>query len=69
MADEEGVIVADVKLDPARKTGRKPKCYGRWAVKERIPIMAPQVIEALGKTWYALSLERKKRARRISRGI
>jgi len=43
-------------------------CYGRWVVKERIPIPAPQVIEALGKTWYALSRERKKRARQISAG-
>lgn len=68
MGSEEGVIVEDVTLDPSRKTGRMPQCYGRWAVKERIPIPAPQVIEALGKTWYALSAERKKRARKISAG-
>ena len=68
MGDEEGLIVEDVTLDPSRKTGRMPPCYGRWAVKNRIPIPAPQVIEALGKTWYALSRERKKRARQISAG-
>jgi predicted amidohydrolase len=68
MGSEEGVIVEGVTLDPSRKTGRMPQCYGRWAVKERIPIPAPQVIEALGKTWYALSAQRKKRARKISAG-
>jgi N-carbamoylputrescine amidase len=66
MGNEEGLIVQDVTLDPSRKTGRTPQCYGRWAVKNRIPIPAPQVIEALGKTWYSLSGERKKRARQIS---
>ncbi len=66
MGSEEGVIVEDVVLDPSRKTGRMPPCYGRWAVKERIPVPAPQLIEALGKAWYALSRERKRRARRIS---
>jgi N-carbamoylputrescine amidase len=66
LGSEEGLIVEDVTLDPSRKTGRMPPCYGRWAVKNRIPIPAPQVIEALGKTWYALSGERKKRARQIS---
>jgi len=66
MGNEEGLIIEEVTLDPSRKTGRMPRCYGRWAVKNRIPIPAPQVIEALGKTWYALSGERKKQARRIS---
>jgi N-carbamoylputrescine amidase len=69
MGNEEGLIVEDVTLDPSRKTGRMPRCYGRWAVKNRIPIPAPQVIEALGKTWYALSRERKRCARRISSSV
>lgn len=68
MGSEEGVVIGDVTLDPSRKTGRMPRCYGRWAVKERIPIPAPRVIEALGRIWYALSRERKKRARQISAG-
>ena len=68
MGAEEGVITADVTLDPRRKTGRMPRCYGRWAVKDRIPIPAPQVIEALGKAWYALSAERRRKARRVSSG-
>ncbi len=68
MGNEEGLIVEDVTLDPSRKTGRMPPCYGRWAVKNRIPIPAPQLIEAVGKTWYALSGKRKKRAREISAG-
>ena len=29
MGDEEGVIVADVLLDPARKTTKKPRCFGK----------------------------------------
>ena len=68
MGNEEGLVVEDVILDPSRKTGRTPPCYGRWAVKQRIPIPAPQVIEAFGKTWYALSTDRKRRARQISAG-
>jgi N-carbamoylputrescine amidase len=63
---DEAVIVEDVTLDPSRKTNRLPECYGRWAVKERIPVMLPQAIEAMGTAWYSLSLERKRRARRIS---
>jgi N-carbamoylputrescine amidase len=66
MGDEEGIIVEEVSLDPSRKTGKLPQCYGRWAVKDRIPIMMPQAIEAFGKTWYTLSSERKRRARRFS---
>jgi len=62
----EAVIVEDVTLDPSRKTNRLPECYGRWAVKQRIPVMLPQAIEALGTAWYSLSSERKRRARRIS---
>jgi hypothetical protein len=46
-----------------------PQCYGRWAVKDRIPIMVPQLIEAVGKTWYTLSQERKKRALKLSSGM
>ena len=68
MGNEEGLIVEDVTLDPSRKTGRMPTCYGRWAVKNRIPIPVPQVIEAVGKTWYALSADRRKWARQISAG-
>jgi N-carbamoylputrescine amidase len=62
----EAVIVKDVTLDPSRKTNRLPECYGRWAVKQRIPVMFPQAIEALETAWYSLSSERKRRARRIS---
>lgn len=66
MGNEEGLIVEDVTMDPSRKTGQMPQCYGRWAVKNRVPIPVPQAIEAVGKTWYALSSERKRRAQAIS---
>jgi hypothetical protein len=32
MGDEEGVIVADFLLDTARKTKKRPRCFGKmWA--------------------------------------
>ncbi len=32
MGDEEGVIVAEVALDPERRKSKRPRCYGKiWA--------------------------------------
>ncbi len=66
LGGEERVIVADVLLDPSRKTNVQPSCRGRWS--KDIPRVANifRVIEFVGGIWYTLSRERKQRAREIS---
>ena len=68
LGGEEGVIVQDVTLDPARKTDARPVCSGRWAMKEPAAINLFRLVEASGSTWYRFSGERKRRAREISCG-
>jgi N-carbamoylputrescine amidase len=66
LGNEERVIVEEVTLDPTRKICKPPRCYGRWALAGPWFRNAVMVIEALGRLWYTLSSERKKRARLIS---
>ena len=66
LKDEERVIVADVTLEPGRKTGKAPQCHGRWAGKGRWARNGSRAVEALGRLYYTLSLERKRKALRIS---
>jgi len=68
LGDEEGVIVGEVTLDPARKTNARPVCYGRWSMKEPMAINLFRLVEATGSAWYRFSGERKRRAREISCG-
>ncbi len=63
---EEGFVIADVTLDPARKTGIIPPCRGRWAREVPWAIRQWQLVEIMGSAWYRLSGERKRRAREIS---
>jgi N-carbamoylputrescine amidase len=63
---EEDVIVEDVTLDPSRKTGQRPRCYGRWAWAGQRGRSVMPLIEAFGRVSYSLSSERKKRARQVS---
>ena len=66
LGNEERVIVEEVTLDPTRKISKPPRGYGRWALEGPWFRNAVMVIEALGRLWYTLSSERKKRARLIS---
>jgi len=66
LKDEERVIVADVALEPGRKTRQAPQSHGRWADKGRWLRNGSRVVEALGGLWYTLSLERRRKALRIS---
>jgi len=66
LGNEERVIVEEVTLDLARKIRKPPRCYGRWALAGPWFRNAVMVIEDLGRLWYTLSSERKKRARLIS---
>lgn len=64
---EEGVLVEEVTLDPARKTGMPPACRGRWARDVHWAMNQFRLVEACGKAYYALSGERKRRAKEVSR--
>jgi N-carbamoylputrescine amidase len=66
---EEGVIVEEVTLDPERKINKPPRRYGRWALKGPWFRGSVVVVEAVGRLWYKLSLERKRKARLISSRI
>lgn len=66
LGKEEGVIVEEVTLDPTRKTGVQPTCYGRWSMKMPWVMNQFRLIEAMGSAWYRYSGERKQRAREIS---
>ncbi len=68
--DEEGVLVADVMLDPAQrsKKKKKPRCFGKmWAFP--MPWFAyiwPET-QALGEQAYAENPRRRDRAREVSK--
>jgi len=66
LGDEEAVIVGDVALDPERKIPNPPRRYGRWALKGPWFRGSVVVLEAVGRLWYTLSLERKRKARLVS---
>ena len=63
---EEKVIIAAITLDPDRKTHKPPRYRGRWAWKGPWFRDSARVVEALGRLWYTLSAERKRRALKIS---
>jgi len=64
LAGEERVIVADVTLDPARKTTTRPPHFGRWAREtsfwRNIVCWFP---ETAGSVCYRLSTTRRQHAR------
>jgi len=69
LGQDEGVIVADVILDSSLKVADTPPCLGRYCKEMPLASRVYQVvIEALGKLWYALSIERREKAREISSG-
>jgi N-carbamoylputrescine amidase len=66
LGDEEGAIVADVMLDPARKRQPVPPRYGRYVYPGPPQRVVIRLIEAMGGFHYLLSSSRKSRARSIS---
>ena len=66
LGDEEKIIIADVTLDPSRKTNKVAPCSGRWAWRGPWFRDSARVIEAVGRSWYALSSERKRKALKVS---
>lgn len=68
LGDQEGVIIADVTLDPARKThGVPPRC-GRCITRGPPLRVVLRLIKCLGQLSYAQSSTRRSRARSVSRG-
>jgi N-carbamoylputrescine amidase len=65
---EQGVIVEDVTLDPARKKTHLPARRGRWALDVPWAASLFQLVEAAGGLWYRRSAKRRRRARAISAG-
>ena len=62
----EGIAVATVTLDPGRKTGTAWRGHGRWALKVPWEISVFVPAEAGGRAYYALSRERRRKAREVS---
>jgi N-carbamoylputrescine amidase len=63
---EEGAIVEDVTLDPARKTGTPPECSGHWSHEVPWQMNQFRLFEFMGGLSYRFSGKRKRRAREIS---
>jgi N-carbamoylputrescine amidase len=68
MGDEEGVIVEDIVINPARKTKTLPLRKGRWAVDVSLAQNIAPLTDAIPGIFYKFSAERKRRAREISAG-
>ena len=66
LGSEEAVIVEDVIIDASRKTNLQLECKGRWKGDFPWGIKIWRQVEAMGRIWYSLSSERKRRAREIS---
>lgn len=68
--DEEGIIIADVTLDPARKVKTVPVSYGGW-LHPGDPLFRKVVLPAevcIAKLKYAVRPGRKARALKVSQG-
>jgi len=66
LGSEEGIAIADVRLDPARKSKVPPACRGRWALEVPWQVNGFIIAETAGRVRYSLSPERKRRAKEIS---
>jgi N-carbamoylputrescine amidase len=68
LGDEEGLIWADVTLDPARKATEPPCGHGRWSDRPYLLLRLIRWSALAGAVWYALSRKRRRRARAVSGG-
>jgi len=66
LGEEEGVIVADVTMDSARKNHPVLPHYGRYVTPGPARRSLVRVIEIMGRLSYALSSRRKTMARAVS---
>jgi hypothetical protein len=66
MADGEGFIIGEVTLDPARKAKTPPKTGRIWVFKPYLLFYLLELTGWLGRIGYALSIRRRRLARRVS---
>lgn len=67
LGSEEGVLIADVTLDPSRKHFAEPESYDGWLIPGNAfsrKVMIPFDIW-FGQIWYTLNSKRRKKAREI----
>ena len=62
MESDEGIIVADVTLDPTRKKRGRPRTYGRYVYPGPPGRELFAAVESIGRIWYSLSRERRTSA-------
>ena len=62
LGSEEGIAVAEVVLDPARKVKQPPKSYRRWALPVPWYAFLWPLTQKLGERAYARSTSRPERA-------
>lgn len=68
LGSDEGVIVADVMLDPTRKAAIPPRAHGRWSLKVPWYAFLWPLSQWMGERDYARNPARAKNARAISGG-
>jgi predicted amidohydrolase len=68
MGNEPGVIVAEVVLDPSRKSTTAPPHYGRAGVKQTFPLGSMIAATRICGALYTLNPGRAHRARAIASG-
>ena len=67
LGEEEGVIVAEVQLDPSRKRTGKPRCFGKmWALPMPWFAFILPMTQTEGEAAYTANERRKERALMIS---
>ena len=63
---EEGLILAQVTLDPALKRKETAPVYGKWIMPKPFAVDALLTVDgAAGRLWYALNRKRKSSALRL----
>lgn len=68
MESEEGLIMAEVQLDPARKHFSKPESYDGWLIPGN-PVSRKVIIPldvSFGQFWYTINARRRKKAREVA---
>ncbi|MBN1880951.1 MAG: carbon-nitrogen hydrolase family protein [Deltaproteobacteria bacterium] len=66
MADGEGIIIGEVILDPSLKSKTPPKTGRIWIFRPYLLLFLIELTGCLGRIRYALSVRRKRLARRVS---
>lgn len=67
LENQEGVVIEEVALDPARKKKAEFKGYGKWAWEGPWQRNLPVIIEFFGKLSYDFSKVRKDKAFEVER--